>query len=817
MNDDSMKTIGRYIIDREIGRGGMAIVYQAHDPQLDRVVAIKLIRKSAFPPEQLAPMTERFRREVKALAKLNHPNIVKALDYGVHEDAPYLVMEYLEGITLKDVRKPLRVDAAVRLLWPVAEALEYVHDHGILHRDVKPSNIMITATKKVMLTDFGIAKWLEDPLDQFTLTGTGIGIGTPEYMAPEQGLGKKIDARADMYALTVVFYELITGRKPFSGETPLEVLTKQVSDPIPDPRTIIPDLNESVKKFLDRAMAKKPEDRYPTMMDYLRDLDGLRLQALTAAARKTQSGETTGIQTVPKAEAGTESSVRFGKTDFRKVREAAEGRSGQAPKVSGEDNTGRLPTKTEDHRQNQSAAVRKSNRLRWLLPAVGLLAILACWIGIQRLAGRLPVEPMGTPTEMILDVERSQTDIPMIGMEPTAVVNHQGKGTSVQSGTVFPSEFIPIAMPETEPAVVQGLTLIEPQQEIIETQSPERKMATHTAIAEQKKAALYETVTAFNQRLTETKQGYQIARNSVPLSTATGTPEPIITPAFEAAARAQDLTSTAAKLNFEETAIAVHQKETELAVIVTEMTLTAVAAERSRLTEEAAARAQAERIRLTELSLPTETPGPAATESPFAKLHVGDIIEFGRYEQDNYFENGPEPIEWLVLDVSNGSALLISRYGLDAQAYHTVDTGITWANCTLRKWLNEIFYDEAFSQSEKQLINLTKVENPDNPEQGTPGGADTEDKIFLLSDREFNRYFTNDELRIGIPTLYAKSNGAYINPDNGNSWWWLRSPGISPRTPLCISSTGSIYKYGGEVTHDYGVVRPVLRLNSGIQ
>ena len=188
-----------------------------------------------------------------------------------------------------------------------------------------------------------------------------------------------------------------------------------------------------------------------------------------------------------------------------------------------------------------------------------------------------------------------------------------------------------------------------------------------------------------------------------------------------------------------------------------------------------------------------------------------------RSEQDNYFGNGPEPIEWLVLDVSNGSALLISRYGLDAQAYHTVDTGITWANCTLRKWLNEIFYDEAFSQSEKQLINLTKVENPDNPEQGTPGGADTEDKIFLLSDREFNRYFTNDELRIGIPTLYAKSNGAYINPDNGNSWWWLRSPGISPRTPLCISSTGSIYKYGGEVTHDYGVVRPVLRLNSGIQ
>ena len=609
MSDDSVKTIGRYIIEREIGRGGMAVVYQAHDPHLDRSVAIKLIRKGAFTGDQLETLPERFRREARALAKLDHPNIVKVLDYGEFEGSTYLVMEYLEGITLKEVKKPLRVEMAVRLIRPIAEALEYVHDHGILHRDVKPSNIMITAVKKVMLTDFGIAKWLEDPSDQFTLTGTGIGIGTPEYMAPEQGLGKKIDARADMYALTVVFYELITGRKPFSGETPLEVLTKQVSDPIPDPRTIIPELNESVKKFLDRAMAKKPEDRYPTMMDYLRDLDGLRLQSIAEAA----SGKT-GIQVTSRGEPTTNSSVRFGKTDFRKVREAAEGRSGQAPKVSGEDNTGRLPTKTEDHRQNQSAAVRKSNRLRWLLPAVGLLAILACWIGIQRLAGRLPVEPMGTPTEMILDVERSQTDIPMIGMEPTAVVNHQGKGTSVQSGTVFPSEFIPIAMPETEPAVVQGLTLIESQQEIIETQSPERKMATHTAIAEQKKAALYETVTAFNQRLTETKQGYQIARNSVSTPMLTGMSVPTITPAFEAAARAQDMTSTAAKLNLEETAIAVHQKETELAVIVTEMTLTAVAAERSRLTE---------------LSLPTETPEAAATlsvDNPYTDIKVGKIL-----------------------------------------------------------------------------------------------------------------------------------------------------------------------------------------------
>ena len=460
MSDDSMKTIGRYIIEREIGRGGMAVVYQAHDPHLDRSVAIKLIRKGAFTGDQLETLPERFRREARALAKLDHPNIVKVLDYGEFEGSTYLVMEYLEGITLKEVKKPLRVEMAVRLIRPIAEALEYVHDHGILHRDVKPSNIMITATKKVMLTDFGIAKWLEDRSDQFTLTGAGIGIGTPEYMAPEQGLGKKIDAWADMYALTVVFYELITGRKPFSGETPLEVLTKQVSDPIPDPRTIIPELNESVKKFLDRAMAKKPEDRYPTMMDYLRDLDGLRLQSIAEAA----SGKT-GIQVTSREDPTTNSSVHFGKTDMHKIRAAAEVRSGQVPKASGEDNTGRMTTKGEDH-QNKSAAVRKPNRLWWLLPAVGLLAILAGWIGIQRRAGRLPVEPMGTPTEMILGVERSQTEMAMTDVSVEF-------GPLTETG-IFPEPF----KTATKMQTLQNFQIVLPQEaeEGIMTIHPQARM-----------------------------------------------------------------------------------------------------------------------------------------------------------------------------------------------------------------------------------------------------------------------------------------------------------------------------------------------------
>ena len=147
---------------------------------------------------------------------------------------------------------------------------------------------------------------------------SGLGIGTPEYMAPEQGRGQKIDARSDAYSLTVVFYELITGVKPYRGETPVDILIKQANDPIPDPREIVPELNPSVKRFLNCAMAKKPEARYPTMKDYLRDFEGLRLQSLAQAA----SGNT-GIQASPRTDSTTNSSVRFGKTDFRRVREAA--------------------------------------------------------------------------------------------------------------------------------------------------------------------------------------------------------------------------------------------------------------------------------------------------------------------------------------------------------------------------------------------------------------------------------------------------------------------------------------------------------------
>ncbi len=261
------QTIDRYHILEKIGEGGMAVVYKAYDTRLEREVAIKIIRKEAFPPESINRIFKRFEREAKALARLSHSNIVKVHDYGEYEGSPYLVMEYQPGGTLKAMLgKPLGWNEVSKLLIPVAKALGYAHQQGILHRDVKPSNILITNQGEPMLTDFGIAKIL-DMSDGQTLTGTGLGVGTPEYMAPEQGLGKEVDARADIYSLGVVLYELVTGRKPYTADTPIAVIFKHMTDPLPRPGEVLSGLSEEIEKVLLKALAKEPANRYQNMAE----------------------------------------------------------------------------------------------------------------------------------------------------------------------------------------------------------------------------------------------------------------------------------------------------------------------------------------------------------------------------------------------------------------------------------------------------------------------------------------------------------------------------------------------------------------------
>jgi serine/threonine protein kinase len=278
------QNLGRYHILEQLGEGGMATVYKAYDTHLECDVAVKVIRMDLMPPDIAAKTVKRFEREARMLAQLTHPNIVKITDYGENEGEPYLVMVYLSGGTLKSLMtgQPMPWHEAARLLAPIARALEYAHQQGMIHRDVKPSNILITQSGEPMLSDFGVAK-LFDSEQTMDLTGTSMGVGTPEYMAPEQATSKAIDARADIYALGVVFFELVTGRKPYEADTPLAVLVKQASESLPRPSDLVSGLPAQVEGILLKALAKKPDDRYEDMGKFASALEGLAASSVPAA------------------------------------------------------------------------------------------------------------------------------------------------------------------------------------------------------------------------------------------------------------------------------------------------------------------------------------------------------------------------------------------------------------------------------------------------------------------------------------------------------------------------------------------------------
>jgi serine/threonine-protein kinase len=274
MPDYSGQSIGRYHIIEPLGQGGMATVYRAFDTRLECDVAVKFIRMERLTQEETEKTLKRFEREAKELARLTHPNIVKVTDFGKYRGTPYLVMEYLPGGTLKDLaEKPLPYDQAARLLAPVGRALEYAHEENLIHRDVKPGNILLTAKGQPMVSDFGIAKIL-DVEGGNTLTSTNVAIGTPEYMAPEQWLNQ-ISPQSDIYALGIVFYELVTGQRPYIADTPAAVFLKQSNDPLPRPRSFVPGLPEEVEKVLYKALAKRPEERYASMGEFAAALEGL--------------------------------------------------------------------------------------------------------------------------------------------------------------------------------------------------------------------------------------------------------------------------------------------------------------------------------------------------------------------------------------------------------------------------------------------------------------------------------------------------------------------------------------------------------------
>jgi serine/threonine protein kinase len=271
------KTLGKYRVLDALGRGGMARVYRAYHPQLDRYVAIKVLRSELMEDEAFDGVVSgdetwhaRFQREAQSVATLRHPNVVQVFDFDVEDDVYYMVMELLEGDTLKTRLNDYRVRGEqiawgeiVRIMLDVLDGLAYAHSERMIHRDIKPANILLTRRGQAVIGDFGIAHIIGGT--RYTVSGALMG--TLHYMAPEQGMQGRCDARSDIYSLGVVFYEMLTQRTPFDADTPLAILMKHVNDPLPLPRRINPDIPEPLERVVFKALAKKPEDRYLSAAD----------------------------------------------------------------------------------------------------------------------------------------------------------------------------------------------------------------------------------------------------------------------------------------------------------------------------------------------------------------------------------------------------------------------------------------------------------------------------------------------------------------------------------------------------------------------
>ncbi|MCM3746141.1 Stk1 family PASTA domain-containing Ser/Thr kinase [Paenibacillus pasadenensis] len=396
---------GRYEILTRIGGGGMALVYKAHDLLLSRNVAVKVLRQQYVHDEEFI---RRFRREAQSAAALSHPNVVSIYDVGQEEDIHYIVMEYIEGYNLNEViqeRAPLQADEAVRVAAQIADALDHAHQNHIIHRDIKPHNILIGRNGRVKVTDFGIAR----AVTSSTITQTGSVIGSVHYFSPEHAKGVSTGEKSDIYSLGIVLYQMVTGKLPFLGESPISVALKHLQEPLEDPRTVNPLVPQSVENIIIKAMRKNPSERYRTAGEMLEDLE-------TALSPQRKN----------------EPKLQFGAGDFDETRVMPAIRPGRdlkpqdtvaaaANDAQDEDvySTGRQQTAREEEDEVRG---RKAWKKPLIIVLSTLLLLALVYVGFRLVSGSLDVDEVDVPYVVGMTETEAKAALEQAGLfleEPT--------------------------------------------------------------------------------------------------------------------------------------------------------------------------------------------------------------------------------------------------------------------------------------------------------------------------------------------------------------------------------------------------------------
>ncbi len=411
----SNRKLGKYEITERLGRGGMAEVYRGYHKELDRYVAVKVLHAFlADDPE----FKSRFEREAKNVAKLRHPNIVQVydFDFDAEGESYYMVMELVDGVTLKDRFVSLNdrgqampLDEALRIIREAAGALAYAHSRSMIHRDVKPANLMIDHDSRIVLTDFGIAKIVTGA--QFTASG-GM-VGTPAYMAPEQGLGEAGDERSDLYSLGVILFQLVTGHLPYDAETPLAIILKHLNSPIPSARELNPEVPLAVDHIIQKAMAKEPADRYQTAAELIDDLN--------------------------RFERGEGVSAAEGKSDV--LMQVA---NHETMRVSKGEDSGRIesPLRTTTQPVVRAAAPPR-RRFPWWGWLVVLVGIVAGGFLLAAAAGVLPFGQSATATASLAVVLDATTAVPVVTDVPATATESAPTPIPASNTPLVPSVTVP--------------------------------------------------------------------------------------------------------------------------------------------------------------------------------------------------------------------------------------------------------------------------------------------------------------------------------------------------------------------------------------